>query len=105
MQQHQHSASSPHHQHSGGSGLFGTASAWPESLYPSLHAPISPSVSLQWTHRDHNLVNLPVNLLVRGDVVEIRPGQTVHAKVKQVSFPILLIIQANFKLIANGVVN
>ncbi|XP_075252166.1 transmembrane protein 94-like isoform X9 [Convolutriloba macropyga] len=58
-------------------------SVWPQSLYPSLHAPISPSVSLQWTHRDHHLVNLPANLLVRGDVVEIRPGQAVFARVKQ----------------------
>ncbi|XP_063716029.1 uncharacterized protein LOC134843714 isoform X4 [Symsagittifera roscoffensis] len=58
-------------------------SVWPSTLYPSLHAPVSPSVSLQWTHRDHQLINLPANLLVRGDVVEIRPGQAVYARAKQ----------------------
>ena len=65
--------------------LMACQNVWPESLYPSLHAPVSPSVTLQWTHRDQTLVNLPVNLLVRGDVVEVRPGHTVHVKVKQVS--------------------
>lgn len=34
----------------------------------------SPAVSLQWTYRDGHLVNLPVILLVEGDIIALRPG-------------------------------
>ncbi|XP_036387295.1 transmembrane protein 94-like [Megalops cyprinoides] len=34
----------------------------------------SPAVSLQWTYRDGCLVNLPVSLLVEGDIIALRPG-------------------------------
>lgn len=36
-------------------------------------------VSLQWTYRDGHIVNLPWALLVRGDVIVIRPGQSAPA--------------------------
>ncbi|XP_035260533.1 transmembrane protein 94-like isoform X2 [Anguilla anguilla] len=34
----------------------------------------SPAISLQWTYRDGHLVNLPVILLVEGDIIALRPG-------------------------------
>ncbi|KAG2455764.1 TMM94 protein, partial [Polypterus senegalus] len=43
--------------------------------YPDLLTPPSQSISLQWTYRDGCLVNLPVSLLVKGDIVVLRPGQ------------------------------
>ncbi|XP_051790237.1 transmembrane protein 94-like [Erpetoichthys calabaricus] len=43
--------------------------------YPDLLTPPSQSISLQWTYRDGCLVNLPVSLLVKGDIVALRPGQ------------------------------
>uniref|UniRef100_A0A665X4I4 Cation-transporting P-type ATPase C-terminal domain-containing protein n=1 Tax=Echeneis naucrates TaxID=173247 RepID=A0A665X4I4_ECHNA len=48
---------------------------WSQSLYPDLYTPSSPSWSLHWTYRDSQLVNLPVSLLVEGDVIALRPGQ------------------------------
>ncbi|XP_030634876.1 transmembrane protein 94-like [Chanos chanos] len=39
-----------------------------------LFAPPSQAVSLQWTYRDSQLVNLPVSLLVEGDIISLRPG-------------------------------
>ncbi|KAJ8246443.1 hypothetical protein GJAV_G00267850 [Gymnothorax javanicus] len=48
---------------------------WAPSLYPDLYTPSSPSWSLHWTYRDQQLVNLPVSLLVEGDVIALRPGQ------------------------------
>ncbi|XP_037399672.1 transmembrane protein 94-like [Pygocentrus nattereri] len=39
-----------------------------------LFTPSSPAVSLQWTYRDGRLVNLPVSLLVEGDIISLRPG-------------------------------
>lgn len=48
---------------------------WPPSLYPDLYTPSSPSWSLHWTYRDSQLVNLPVSLLVEGDIIALRPGQ------------------------------
>ncbi|XP_022253153.1 transmembrane protein 94-like [Limulus polyphemus] len=47
---------------------------WTAKNYPHLHMPQSPCISLQWTHRDGQLVNLPCCLLVAGDVVTLRPG-------------------------------
>ncbi|XP_061564599.1 transmembrane protein 94 isoform X2 [Cololabis saira] len=48
---------------------------WPPSLYPDLYTPVSPSWALHWTYRDGLLVNLPVSLLVEGDIIALRPGQ------------------------------
>nr|XP_040033370.1 transmembrane protein 94 isoform X1 [Gasterosteus aculeatus aculeatus] len=55
---------------------------WSPSLYPDLHTPSSTSWSLHWTYRDSRLVNLPVSLLVEGDVVALRPGQEAFASLR-----------------------
>ncbi|XP_038160448.1 transmembrane protein 94 isoform X1 [Cyprinodon tularosa] len=55
---------------------------WPSSLYPDLYTPPSPSWSLHWTYRDSKLVNLPVSLLVEGDVIALRPGQEAFASLR-----------------------
>ncbi|GAA6075532.1 transmembrane protein 94-like [Tachysurus ichikawai] len=39
-----------------------------------LFVPSLPAVSLQWTYRDGRLINLPVSLLVEGDIISLRPG-------------------------------
>ncbi|XP_069056247.1 transmembrane protein 94 isoform X2 [Pleurodeles waltl] len=48
---------------------------WADSLYPDLHMPSAPSWSLHWVYRDGHLVNLPISLLVEGDIIALRPGQ------------------------------
>ena len=55
---------------------------WSSSLYPDLYTPSSPSWSLHWTYRDSQLVNLPVSLLVEGDVIALRPGQEAFASLR-----------------------
>jgi hypothetical protein len=45
--------------------------------------PFSPSVTLQWTQRDGVLVNLPWALLVKGDIVLLKPGQTSPCRVSR----------------------
>ncbi|XP_070579950.1 transmembrane protein 94-like [Ptychodera flava] len=60
-----------------------SCASWDEKLYPDLNMPLSRSVSLQWTYRDGNLVNLPCNLLVKGDIIALRPGQLVPTKVQE----------------------
>ena len=60
---------------------------WDTSNYVGLHCPFSPSISLQWTLRDGHLVNLPSPLLVRGDVILLRPGQLAPARCR--SLPVL----------------
>uniref|UniRef100_M4AJS8 Transmembrane protein 94 n=1 Tax=Xiphophorus maculatus TaxID=8083 RepID=M4AJS8_XIPMA len=57
---------------------------WPSSLYPDLYTPSSPSWSLHWTYRDSQLVNLPVSLLVEGDIIALRPGQQAFASLRGV---------------------
>ncbi|XP_017855187.1 transmembrane protein 94 isoform X1 [Drosophila busckii] len=47
---------------------------WQPNNYPHLSNPMSPCVSLQWTYRDGQIVNLPWALLVRGDFIVLRPG-------------------------------
>ncbi|GFR33293.1 transmembrane protein 94 [Trichonephila clavata] len=42
----------------------------------SLHMPLSPCISQQWTYRDGHLLNLPCSLLVEGDIILMRPGHT-----------------------------
>lgn len=56
---------------------------WASSDYISLHAPQSQCISLQWTYRDETVVNLPITLLVEGDVILLRPGQKVPVKCKK----------------------
>lgn len=48
---------------------------WNFDNYPHLYSPISPCITLQWTYRDNMLVNLPWALLVKGDIILVRPGQ------------------------------
>ncbi|XP_071318427.1 transmembrane protein 94 isoform X3 [Trachinotus anak] len=55
---------------------------WSLSLYPDLYTPSSPSWSLHWTYRDSQLVNLPVSLLVEGDIIALRPGQEAFASLR-----------------------
>uniref|UniRef100_A0A672N4M6 Transmembrane protein 94 n=1 Tax=Sinocyclocheilus grahami TaxID=75366 RepID=A0A672N4M6_SINGR len=55
---------------------------WAPSLYPDLYTPTSPSWSLHWTFRGEQLVNLPVSLLVEGDVIALRPGQEAFASLR-----------------------
>ncbi|KAF7649423.1 hypothetical protein LDENG_00140690 [Lucifuga dentata] len=57
------------------SGCVGETLRWSPSFYPDLYTPSSPSWSLHWTYRDSQLVNLPVSLLVEGDIIALRPGQ------------------------------
>ncbi|XP_044034413.1 transmembrane protein 94 isoform X3 [Siniperca chuatsi] len=55
---------------------------WSPSLYPDLYTPSSPSWSLHWTYRDSQLINLPVSLLVEGDIIALRPGQEAFASLR-----------------------
>ncbi|KAG7251735.1 hypothetical protein CRUP_015345, partial [Coryphaenoides rupestris] len=52
------------------------------SKLDDLYTPSSPAWSLHWTYRDSQLVNLPVSLLVEGDVVALRPGQEAFASLR-----------------------
>lgn len=47
---------------------------WHVDHLPNLYTPNSPSVSLQWTIRDGQLVNLPTVLLAKDDIIVMRPG-------------------------------
>ncbi|CAN8003022.1 unnamed protein product [Ixodes hexagonus] len=47
---------------------------WSIAEHAPLFQPQSPCISLQWALRDGVLVNVPVQLLVEGDVVVVRPG-------------------------------
>lgn len=44
--------------------------------------PFAPSWSLHWAYRDGHLVNLPVSLLVEGDIIALRPGQESFASLR-----------------------
>ncbi|XP_056285009.1 transmembrane protein 94 isoform X1 [Pseudoliparis swirei] len=55
---------------------------WSPSLYPDLYTPSSTSWSLHWTYRDSQLVNLPISLLVEGDIIALRPGQESFASLR-----------------------
>nr|XP_013002442.1 transmembrane protein 94 isoform X9 [Cavia porcellus] len=55
---------------------------WPNTMYPDLHMPFAPSWSLHWAYRDGHLVNLPVSLLVEGDIIALRPGQESFASLR-----------------------
>uniref|UniRef100_A0AAR5NZX1 Cation-transporting P-type ATPase C-terminal domain-containing protein n=1 Tax=Dendroctonus ponderosae TaxID=77166 RepID=A0AAR5NZX1_DENPD len=66
---------------------------WKAENYPNLHNPFSPCITLQGTYRDGQLVNLPWALLVKDDIILIKPGQVspgyCEALDKQTEFPIL----------------
>ncbi|XP_033989013.1 transmembrane protein 94 isoform X1 [Trematomus bernacchii] len=55
---------------------------WSPPQYPDLYTPSSPSWSLHWTYRDSQLVNLPISLLVEGDIIALRPGQEAFASLR-----------------------
>ncbi|XP_041075800.1 transmembrane protein 94 isoform X2 [Polyodon spathula] len=55
---------------------------WAPSLFPDLYMPSAPSWSLHWVYRDGQLVNMPVSLLVEGDVIALRPGQESFASLR-----------------------
>lgn len=60
---------------------------WDEKhFYCDLSLPENNSVSLAWVCRDGNVVNLPSNLLVEGDVILIGPSRKAPAICKQVCF-------------------
>ncbi|XP_074647794.1 transmembrane protein 94-like isoform X2 [Tubulanus polymorphus] len=58
--------------------------AWYPCNYLNLNSPLSPCVSVQWTFRDNELVNLPTNFLVKGDLILLRPGQEIQVHCKEV---------------------
>lgn len=58
---------------------------WTIENYPNVCSPLSPCVTLQWTFRDGKIVNLPWALLVRGDVIVIRPGQSAPGECTEIS--------------------
>uniref|UniRef100_A0A1I8JJG5 START domain-containing protein n=1 Tax=Macrostomum lignano TaxID=282301 RepID=A0A1I8JJG5_9PLAT len=45
-----------------------------ESAYPDLSAPSVSTIHCHWTLRDGHLINLPAMLLVRDDIIYVRPG-------------------------------
>ncbi|XP_059804861.1 transmembrane protein 94 isoform X1 [Hypanus sabinus] len=55
---------------------------WKNTSYPDLFMPSAPSWSLHWAYRDGHLVNLPVCLLVEGDIIALRPGQESFASLR-----------------------
>ena len=57
---------------------------WNSSCFTPLDAPQSPSMTLQWTIRDNEVINLPTVLLVKGDIIYLRPGQTAPATCKEI---------------------
>src|SRR6218665_2419774 len=54
------------------------------TFYASLNTPTSPCINLQWTYRDGQLVNLPISLLVTGDVIHLNPGRPTPAKCRRI---------------------
>ncbi|WAQ96926.1 TMM94-like protein [Mya arenaria] len=53
---------------------------WNKAYFPRLDAPFSPCCSLQWTMRDDQVYNIPVLLLVKGDIILLRPGHKAPAQ-------------------------
>lgn len=58
--------------------------SWMPSDYVDPCTPPSPSISLVHAYRDQELVSVPCNLLVQGDVVVLGPGHSAPAQVQQV---------------------
>ncbi|XP_027197500.2 transmembrane protein 94-like protein l(2)k05819 isoform X3 [Dermatophagoides pteronyssinus] len=53
-------------------------------FYANLATPASPCISIQRTYRDDKLVNLPVSLLVKGDVIYLEPGHKAPANCRRI---------------------
>lgn len=73
--------------------MMANEARWEKENYPNLCSPFSPCITLQWTYRDNKLVNLPWALLVKDDLILIRPGQVspgyCEAVDKTSEFPLL----------------
>ncbi|XP_030748034.1 transmembrane protein 94 isoform X2 [Sitophilus oryzae] len=48
---------------------------WKPENYANLYTPLSPCITLQWTYRDGHLIHLPWALLVKDDIILVKPGQ------------------------------
>ncbi|XP_052262626.1 transmembrane protein 94-like isoform X3 [Dreissena polymorpha] len=55
---------------------------WNKSFFPHLESPYSPCLSLQWTLRAGQVYNVPVPLLVKGDIILLRPSHKAPARCK-----------------------
>lgn len=64
---------------------FTDCCSWMPSDYVDNCTPPSPSISLVHTYRDKELVSVPCNLLVQGDVVILGPGHSAPAQMQQVN--------------------
>lgn len=58
---------------------------WKSTNYPHLCSPMSPCISLCWTYRDHEIVNLPTVLLVENDVIVLRLGQVAPGNCREIA--------------------
>lgn len=47
--------------------------------------PFSQSITCQETVREGKLYNLPLNLIVQGDLIRLKPGQTISLSCKSIS--------------------
>lgn len=56
---------------------------WNTKDYLNLNSPQSPCISTQWTYRDGELVDLPTVLMVKGDVILLRPGHAVPVQCQE----------------------
>ncbi|XP_029633294.1 transmembrane protein 94 isoform X2 [Octopus sinensis] len=56
---------------------------WDSQDYLHKNNPQSPCISTQWTYRDGVLVDLPIILMVKGDVILLRPGHTVPVQCQE----------------------
>ncbi|BES99398.1 kiaa0195 [Nesidiocoris tenuis] len=65
--------------------------SWGPDNYPHLCSPYSPCITLQWTYRDGQLVNLPWALLCKGDTIVLRPGQPAPGSCMQENNPNLIL--------------
>lgn len=66
---------------------------WGAVSYPHLHTPPADSIMLEWTIRDGEIVNLPWALLVRDDVVLLKPGQASPSKCRLLNDDISLTLE------------
>lgn len=58
---------------------------WKSINYPHLCSPLSPCISLVWTYRDNEIVNLPTALLVEGDMIVMKLGAASPGNCREVN--------------------
>lgn len=58
---------------------------WKSFNYPHLCSPMSPCITLCWTYRDNEIVNLPTVLLVENDVIVLRLGQVAPGNCREIT--------------------